>query len=182
MKTSVIKWYLELTDASQFKPSRKSDVDLKVQKSEIPCPELNRFFYTAVGGDWFWIDRLNWTYDQWAEYVNRPDFETWIGYLNGTPVGYVEMERMEGGEVVEIKYFGLLPQFTGNGIGGKFLTFAVEHAFEWGAKRLWLNTCSLDGPHALANYLARGFQVYKEDIKTVDLPDRVPGPWPGARS
>ena len=37
-----------------------------------PAPELSRFFYRAVGGDWYWLDRLDWTYDQWLAWVERP--------------------------------------------------------------------------------------------------------------
>ena len=29
-----------------------------------------------------------------------------------------------------------------------------------GAQRVWLHTCNLDGPHALANYQKRGFRIY----------------------
>jgi hypothetical protein len=45
---------------------------------------------------------------------------------------------------------------------------------------VWLHTCSLDGPHALANYRARGFEVYDEKVTRVELAAEPPGPWPGA--
>ncbi|MCU1568825.1 MAG: hypothetical protein JWQ56_3762, partial [Pseudarthrobacter sp.] len=35
--------------------------------------------------------------------------------------------------------------------------------------RVWVHTCSLDGPAALANYQARGFVI----CKTVDADDNV---------
>jgi hypothetical protein len=49
-----------------------------------------------------------------------------------------------------------------------------------GTTRVWLHTCTLDGPHALANYRARGFDVSREDVTVVTLPVTPPGPWPGA--
>jgi hypothetical protein len=49
------------------------------------------------------------------------------------------------------------------------------------AMRVWVHTCSLDGPAALANYQTRGFTLYKEVVSEVDLPDEAPGPWPGAQ-
>ena len=53
--------YLEMTNRSQLNP-RRSDVDgLEIKRAELPLPEFNRFLYTAVGGDWYWVDRLNWT-------------------------------------------------------------------------------------------------------------------------
>lgn len=84
------------------------------------------------------------------------------------------------GENVEIAYFGLLPQFIGKGFGGHLLTRAVEQAWAMGARRVWVHTCTLDGPAALANYQARGFRIYKEVVSEETLPDQTPGPWPGA--
>jgi hypothetical protein len=37
--------------------------------------------------------------------------------------------------------------------------------------RVWLHTCTLDHPAALANYLGRGFQVTRSEHYEVDLPD-----------
>lgn len=48
-----------------------------------------------------------------------------------------------------------------------------------GAKRVWVHTCSLDGPNALANYQARGFQLYQVENRIADLPERPIGPWMG---
>ncbi|MGJ5628209.1 hypothetical protein [Nostoc sp. CALU 1950] len=60
------------------------------------------------------------------------------------------------------------------------LSVGVEKAWAMGAKRVWVHTCSLDSGHALANYQARGFQLYKEEIHQQELPDKVIGPWTGA--
>jgi hypothetical protein len=39
----------------------------------------------------------------------------------------------------------------------------------------------MDHPGALANYQARGFRIFKEVVEEEELPDKSPGPWPGAR-
>jgi MOSC domain-containing protein YiiM/ribosomal protein S18 acetylase RimI-like enzyme len=64
---------------------------------------------------------------------------------------------------VEIAYLGLMPEFIGQGLGKYLLSQAIAKAWELQPQRIWLHTCSLDHPHALANYLDRGFQVFKED-------------------
>jgi hypothetical protein len=51
-----------------------------------------------------------------------------------------------------------------------------------GAARVWLHTCTLDHPQALSNYEARGMRRFKQETNLEDLPDRSPGPWPGAQS
>jgi ribosomal protein S18 acetylase RimI-like enzyme len=180
MKQRVRTFYLEMTDRAALRPSRGSGGELALVRAEIPSPELSRFLYTAVGGDWYWVDRLGWTYDRWLQYLSRPALETWVGYVAGTPAGYFELDALADGSQ-EIAYFGLLPQFTGRGLGGALLTAAIERAWERGTHRVCVNTCTLDGPAALRNYQARGLRVYREQEADVDLPDETPGPWPGAR-
>jgi GNAT superfamily N-acetyltransferase len=177
--TSITTYYLDMTDPSQRRSSTKTEAELIVQQSKLACPELNRFLYTAVGGYWYWTDRLEWTYQQWLDYLNRREVQTWIGYVQGTPAGYFELEKQRGDDV-EIAYFGLLAQFIGKGLGGRLLTSAVEQAWAMGARRVWVHTCTLDGPTALSNYLARGFRLYKEVVNEANLADQTPGPWPGA--
>jgi ribosomal protein S18 acetylase RimI-like enzyme len=122
---------------------------------------LSRFLYTAVGGQWFWLDRLSWDDARWLQYLDRPGVETWVLYVGGTTAGYVELE-LQSDDNVEVAYFGLLPGFIGQRLGGYLLSVGVERAWEHGARRVWVHTCSLDGPAALANYRARGFQVYDQ--------------------
>ena len=142
-----------------------------------PAPELGRFLYTAVGGNWYWTDRLGWTYQQWAE--RMAGTETWVAYLEGTPAGYFELDASVPGDV-EIAYFGLLPAFIGRGLGGWLLTCAIERAWELGPERVWVHTCTLDGAAALRNYRARGMRICREETLPQELPPEPPGPWPGA--
>src|SRR5262249_12937545 len=125
MRREIEIYHLEMTAPADLRSSAARAAGFRVERAGIPTPELNRFFYTAVGGDWYWIDRLGWTLEEWRAWVDRPELETWIGYLEGTPAGYFELERQTGDEV-ELVYFGLLPGFLGRGIGGALLTAAVE--------------------------------------------------------
>jgi ribosomal protein S18 acetylase RimI-like enzyme len=170
--------HLEMRSPDQLRPAPPTG--LEVRRAEVPSPELNRFFYTAVGGDWFWIEKLHWTYEQWRAFVDRPGFATWIALVQGTPAGYFELEQLADG-AVEIAHFGLLPAFTGQGHGGHLLTLAVREAWARGATRVQLNTNERDHPRALANYQKRGFTVTHTAPADVDYPDTTPGPWPGAR-
>ncbi|HEV8582457.1 MAG TPA: GNAT family N-acetyltransferase [Thermoanaerobaculia bacterium] len=180
MKREIEIHHLEMTSPADLRPAGSPGEELEIRQARIPCPELNHFFYTAVGGDWFWIDRLSWTYEQWFAWLDRPELETWIGSVEGTPAGYFELEKQPEGSV-ELAYFGLLPRFIGRRLGGALLTAAVQRAWGMGASRVWLHTCSLDGPASLANYQARGFRIFKTERLVKDLPDETPGPWPGAR-
>ena len=174
--------HLEMLDPAWLRPVGCPDARLSIVRVGAPSPELSRFLYTAVGGPWYWTDRLPWTHDRWLTYLRRPEVETWVASLDGAPCGYVELERQPEGSV-EIAYFGLLPAFTGRRIGGHLLSVAVARAWSLGpppTRRVWVHTCSLDGPYALANYQARGFRIFKTETHTQSLPDTPPGPWPGA--
>lgn len=143
-------------------------------------PELNRFFYSTIGGSYFWLDRRPWTLAQWASYLaDESAVETWVLAVAGVPAGYVELGRRPDA-TVEIAYFGLLPQFVGSGLGSLLLTKACSRAFAMGAGRVILNTCDLDHPHALTNYMARGFRVSFKEVKRKEVPVAPPGPWDGA--
>ncbi len=179
MLVNVTTHSLEMLDQSEFKPSSRDILNLEIKRTEIPLPELNRFLYAAVGGEYFWIDRLPWTYAQWEIWLERPELETWLAYQNGTVAGYFELERQ--GDDVEISIFGLIPKFTGLGIGGVLLSHCIARAWELKPNRVWVHTCSLDGAQALANYQARGFKVFHEKTEREELPDQSPGAWLGVR-
>ena len=179
MRRPVVTHHLEMTDPSQLVPARARPADFSVIRAEIPSPAFGRFLYTAVGGNWYWVQRLAWSHEQWQRHLERAEIETWVAYVGGTPAGYFELEAQAAGNV-EIAYFGLLPRFIGQGLGGPLLTATVERAWAMGARRVWVHTCSLDHPGALPGYQARGFRVFDVVHGEEDLPDRPPGPWPGA--
>ena len=184
--SEVTIWSLEQTSPADLRPAAAPAGDVRITRSQVPLPEFSRFLYTAVGGDIRWTDRLGMSYDEWREALTRPGAETWVAYENGTPAGYVELDPQDDG-VVEIMYFGLIPAFRGRGIGGHLLSYGVARAWDLAertpertpTKRVWLHTCSNDGPHAMDNYLRRGFRLF--DTRTQLEPDiETPGPWPGA--
>ena len=159
MSATIVTTYLEITALADLRPAREPRVPFTLARVGIPTPELNRLLYIGVGAAWQWRDRLEWDRARWLQYLDRPELETWVAYVRGTLAGYFELERQ--GEDVEIAYFGLLPAFTELGLGGAVLTRAIRRAFEIGAARAWVHTCTLDHPQALANYLARGMQAYR---------------------
>jgi GNAT superfamily N-acetyltransferase len=177
--TDVTVHHLEMTARSELRAKRCSRPGVVFARVPRPMPELNRFFYAAIGGEWFWLERRIWTLAQWAEWTGRDEVETWVLSVEGVPAGYVELERHAAGEI-EIMYFGLLAAFVGHGLGAHLLTEAADRAWALGASRVILNTCNLDHPRALGNYLARGFREYRTEVKRKEVPLKPPGPWEGA--
>ncbi|WP_399084259.1 GNAT family N-acetyltransferase [Streptomyces sp. BBFR2] len=185
---TVTTWYLEQTAPDALTPAAAPPAaqDVRIVRARRPLPEFSRFLYSAVGGDIHWTDRLGWPYARWAEYLSRPGVETWVAYAHGTPAGFIELDGASEG-TVEIAYFGLIPAFRGQGIGGHLLSYGTARAWDLGdryegrppTRRVWVHTCSKDGPHALRNYERRGFTRYDTTVEQETVTG-TPGPWPGA--
>jgi GNAT superfamily N-acetyltransferase len=175
--TSVTTWHLEQRSADELRPARMPAAPVTLVRAEVPLPDLSRFLYATVGAGWWWYTRLPWTYDEWMRWLDRPEVETWVAYVRGTPAGYFELERQTGGSV-EVVYFGLVRRFIGQGLGGWLLTEALRRAWSLeGTTRVWLHTCTLDAPQARPNYEARGLCLFHTETAIEDLPDAMPGPW-----
>jgi GNAT superfamily N-acetyltransferase len=169
MKIDVTTTYLEMLSPEAFKPAPSHVKYVCVRKVEIPTPSLNHYFFVNVGRPWKWYSRLSWAFVDWQAWAEKDTMGTWMGQIKGSPFGYLEIERQ--GDDAELSFFGLLPQFLGKGLGGFFLSEAIRIAWELHPKRVWVHTCTLDHPHALSNYLARGFSVYKKETAQEQVPD-----------
>ena len=165
LKTIEYVTYVEMTSPDQLvavkPPSRATE--LRIQ--EPPSPELNESLYNAVGADWRWDDRIPWGSKEWSDYVLHSNVETWTFWVEDTLAGYSELNIHEDNSV-EIAQFGLVPDFVGQGLGGHLLTLAVEQVWTKKPDRVWLHTSSFDHPHALGNYQARGFRIFKKETLT----------------
>jgi GNAT superfamily N-acetyltransferase len=160
--TSTTIYHLEMCDRRTF-DRKPAPAGFEAVQASPAKAEFNRHMYQAVGGPWDWTDRLVWSAADWEHYVCRDALVTFRGEFNGKTAGYFELEMQDRGNV-EIVYFGLLPEYVGQGLGGPFLTMAVEQAWSLaGTHRVWVHTCTQDHPFALANYLSRGFLLFKTE-------------------
>ncbi len=169
MEIEITTTSLEMLSPGEFKPKTLARNDVLVKKVEIPTPTINHFFFVNVGRPWKWYSRLKWTFADWKALAEKETTTTWIGYIKGSPFGYIELHQQE--ESVEIAFFGLLPQFIGMGLGGFLLSEAIRLAWELEPQRVWVHTCTLDHKYALDNYLARGFSIHKKDKVKEQVPD-----------
>ena len=166
MTRQAVRTFLQMTDPGELDAAGAPSPDIVVERVEACPPALWRRLYAEVGRDYHWVDRLDWTDEEITRYLADPALELWVVRAKGETAGYFELRRHDDG-AVEIAYFGLLPAFTGQGIGKFMLTQAVERAWARGASRVWLHTSSLDHSSALSNYLARGFSIWKQETYEV---------------
>jgi GNAT superfamily N-acetyltransferase len=162
----VVKTYLEIDDPEHLRPPER-EARRRFAIERISDPELNRWFYEHVGAGWAWTDRRGWSDEQWRVWEAR--VETWEVTVEDERAGYFELEPHPSTDVVQLAYFGLLPRFHGLGIGGHVLTLAIRRGFELGPK-VAVSTNTRDGPHALANYEARGMRVIRRQRSGAPAP------------
>lgn len=185
----VVTTTLEMLTPS-LDPPREWPDGIRLELVTPMTPEYARFLYGLVGGAWFWVDRLSWTRDQWAAEIGVPGTEFHVLYGGGLPLGFVQLQPLAHADAdgerteVEIRYFGLAENAIGQRLGGVLLEQALEAAWAIGRRaglspvtRVWVHTCTLDGPRALANYQARGLVPCHVEETDEQIPEEALGAW-----
>ena len=168
MTTLVKRDYLEINSIIELNEKIKPSDKLTVSLDDSTDFQLNKFFYKEIGKEHRWVDRLSWNNNQWIKYVNDPKVRTFILRKGDDLVGYYEQIFSEDKSECEIAYFGILKEYFGKKFGGYLLSNAIKKSFDYGAKRVWVHTCSLDHKHALKNYLSRGMKIFKSEVININ--------------
>lgn len=158
---TLVTTYLEMTSRQQFRPATQdvaAPAESRIMQLERVDLDYYRFLYGAVGKRWLWIDRLRMAPEKLRSQLAAPGVTVDVLYVAGAPAGYIELGRV--GAHTQVAYFGLRAEYFGRGLGKYLLSAGVQRAWDEGAGRVWVHTCNLDGPYALANYRKRGFQIY----------------------
>ena len=72
--------------------------------------------------------------------------------------GLLELDRREPPDI-ELAYFGVTPELTGQGAGRWLMHQAMTLAWRHRPRRFWVHTCTLDHPGALPFYIRSGFRA-----------------------
>lgn len=163
-----IRTYLEMTHPDALVGAEFTDEAADVVRVTDGPASLYRYLYREVGRPWHWLDRWDWSDRRIREHLDSPGIELWLLTVGRVPTGFFELHRTSN--ETEIAYFGLLPEFTGRGLGKALLTCATREAWRSTPRRVWLHTCSLDHPAAIRNYTARGFVPYREEAYDARIP------------
>lgn len=161
-------FWLELTSRDEFKPQPFPPGDIVAARATAAEAPLCRHLWTEVGRN-FWSEREEWSPARWHQHLAETSVAFWVARHGKEPIGFFELLR--DGADVKLEGFGLLPAWRDRGWGGGLLSVATEQAFEAGARRIWLHTATDDHPHALPNYLKRGYRIYREDILANPMPE-----------
>lgn len=136
--------------------------NLTIHRAENPTLDFYKYLYSATGLDLDWVDRLLMTDQELLENIQPEAVAIFVFYEKGCPAGYVELDFRIAGEI-ELKYFGLMPEFRDRGWGKTLLKWAINCAWQPAEiQRMHFSTCELDDARALPIYQSVGFRVFKE--------------------
>lgn len=167
LKTTIT--YLEMRSAPARVQIPRPARPHALMRAHKPTVSFYRYLYNAVGEPWLWWERRTMDDATLASIVQHAMVEIYVLHVEGVPAGYAELDRRKAPEI-ELAYFGLVPEFIGQGFGRYFLTWAVDAAWSYAPSRLWVHSCSLDHPNALPAYQRAGFVPYQQEIEVIDDP------------
>jgi hypothetical protein len=156
--------FLEMTSPGQLRPGRVVP-GLTITPTGAADEPLVRETIVRVGAAFRWPSAV-WSDAAWADWFADPRRDSFLLRAGDEVAGIVETQAHPPHDV-EITSFGLVPEQIGAGLGGHALTLALELAWNLvhpaveDVRRVWLHTSTLDHPHALANYRARGLRPYR---------------------
>ncbi len=126
--------------------------------------------YHGVGAPWLWYERSELSVPELSKLIHAPGVSIYLLQQDGVTAGFCELETSPT-QQTQLLYFGLMKPFIGAGLGSYFLDWTVRRAFESQIDRLWVHTCSLDHPRALAAYEKVGFTQYQTESGWVTIPE-----------
>jgi len=155
-------------------PLPRTGSKIALMRAERPTVGFYRYLYNAVGRPWRWYERNRLSDEALGAIIGDAQVEIHVLYCDGAPAGYAELDFRREGEV-ELAYFGLIPEYFGRGFGRYMLDWAIDAAWARSPRRVWVHTCTLDHPAALAVYQKAGFVPFRQETVTIIDPG-VPGP------
>ncbi|WP_374649455.1 GNAT family N-acetyltransferase [Rhizorhabdus sp.] len=131
-----------------------------------PGAEKYRALFRRVGEPWLWFSRLVMPEPELLAIIQDEAVEIYaVEDRRGIEIGMLELDFRIAGEA-EIAFFGLVPELAGKGHGGWLMAQALGLGWRGGIDRMWVHTCTLDHPAALAFYRKHGFRPYARAIET----------------
>ena len=159
--------YLEMTEPHHVHIPMPANLKLMLMRLEEPTVHFYRYLYDAVGRAYVWVDRKKLSDSELLREIRASEVEIWVLYIGGAPAGYFEVDARQR-EVVELKYFGLMSEFQGRGIGRWLMAEAIRACWWREPKKVTVNTCTLDGPAALPLYQKMGFVPVGRENKLME--------------
>lgn len=160
---------LEMTSPDQLAAGRVPPAEITLTSVGTAELALIRSTHRRIATPHHWPS-LAWSEQHWRNLLTYSGARTWIAHIGDEVIGLVQLQPRPPREV-QITKFGLVPEALGRGLGGHLLTLTARLAWDFGdVDRVWLQTSSLDHPHALSNYRGRGFRPFRVEHRQREIP------------
>jgi GNAT superfamily N-acetyltransferase len=104
-----------------------------------------------------------------AAMIRSPLVEISALVHDGRDEGVLELDFCNAGQC-ELRLFGVTADLIGGGAGRWLMNRALELAWSRQVSRVWVHTCTLDHPSALAFYQRSGFRPFRRQIEIANDP------------
>lgn len=167
---------LEMLRTPAMRPERPFPPGLELRPLTDRDPKTYRRLFRDVGADWLWFSRLTLADEALAAILAAGAVEVLALRQAGRNVGMLELDFRQPGQC-ELVFLGLTRDRIGAGLGGRLMDHALRWAWSQPIARLWLHTCTLDHPGALAFYRRFGFEPCAVHVEVAPDP-RLDGTLP----
>jgi GNAT superfamily N-acetyltransferase len=159
---------LEMLQRPTLRPE-PADCPWRLQALNRSDAAAYRHLFRRVGADWLWHSRLRMPLEQLEAILQDRATEVFALVAGAQEEGLLELDYRTQGEC-ELAFFGVSAVLQGQGAGRWLMNRAMMRAWARPIRRLWVHTCTLDHPNALAFYLRSGFRAYARSIEIADDP------------
>lgn len=167
---------LEMVRPPALRPVRPFPPGIGLQPLVDRDPETYRSLFRDVGADWLWFSRLALSEEALAAILADEAVEILVLRQAGRGIGMLELDFRQPGQC-ELVFLGLTRDRIGSGLGGCLMDHALRRAWSRPIERIWLHTCTLDHPAALAFYRRFGFEPFAVHVEVARDP-RLTGALP----
>jgi len=166
-KIAAVVTHLEMTE----RPARRPDPPgvWTLRRVEAPALDWFRDLYRRIGEEWLWFSRLRMADADLAAIIRSPLVDVYALMQDGRDEGLLELDFRDPGQC-ELAFFGVTANLIGSGAGRWLMNRALELAWSRPVRRVWVHTCTLDHPAALAFYQRSGFRPFRRQIEIADYP------------
>ncbi|PDT90180.1 GNAT family N-acetyltransferase [Bradyrhizobium sp. Y36] len=166
-KIAAVVTHLEMT----ARPPRRDDPpgNWTLRKVDAPALDWYRDLFRRVGEEWLWFSRARMSDTELAAIIHAPDTDVYALSADGRDEGLLELDFHEPGQC-ELVYFGVTGRLIGTGAARFLMNRALERAWSRDVSRVWVHTCTLDHPSAVAFYQRSGFRPFRRQIEIADDP------------
>lgn len=172
MKVVTLTTCLEMTQPDQSRLDLAPLPDLEITHAVPADAQIIMALYGELSKAHLWIERIGWGITAFETQIAQEQTMLWLARLHEVPVGFVETYHYQDNRI-QIITIGVLPQYSGRGIGKHLLSHAINAAWQRRPSKIEVCTRCYDGSYALNNYLKNGFHIVKVLPQIISIPTNM---------